>query len=278
MKVNVYTPDDFVHTYALRAMYEGCPFEKEMLRVTEYTPSDIAVVFGTFKSKISTSYPRGHIIREQKRAGRDVVVLDSGYLRRGMDKDSYYMVGINGLNGRADFRNLGCPDDRFKALGIEVKPMREDGNHILLCGQVPWDASVDHIDIGKWLEDAVTSIQNVTNRPIVFRPHPKYSQAIVGRTVHSRDKLSDDFKDCWAVVTFSSNTAVEAAIEGIPVFAFDEGSMALPVANTTWEALESPELPDRTQWLNNLAYAQWTPEEMRQGLPWKHLYAADLAS
>jgi len=175
------------------------------------------------------------------------------------------------LNGRADFKNKDMPSDRFNALGIEVKPWKQ-GDFLLLCGQVPWDASVDHIDMMKWLDDAVIEIRKVTDRPIIFRPHPSFKQAMVGRTLYSKEPLEKDLKDAWAVVTFSSNTGVEAAIAGVPVFAFDEGAMALPVANTKWTELEDPRMPDRTQWLNNLAYCQWTPDEMREGLPWKHLF------
>jgi len=271
MKVIVYVSDDQLHNRCLEAMAWGCPFDVSLRHVTDYKPSDVAVVFGVYKSKVATSYPRGEVIRRQREAGKDVVVIDSGYLKRGGGADSYYMVGLNGLNGRADFRNKNMPYDRFKALGIEVKP-RQEGKHILLCGQVPWDASVDHIDMAAWLDNAVAEINRVTDRPIVFRPHPKYPNAIVGGCAHSMESLEDDLKNCHAVVTFSSNTAVEAAIQGIPVFAFDEGSMALPVANTKWAKLKDPCLPDRTQWLNNLAYCQWTPEEMSKGLPWKHLF------
>jgi hypothetical protein len=36
--------------------------------------------------------------------------------------------------------------------------------------------------------------------------------------------------------------------------------------------IESPEMPDRDQWLSDLAYCQWTPAEMRSGVVWKHLF------
>jgi hypothetical protein len=272
LKAVIYTCNDPLHNMVLEAMFEGCPFECEKRLVTDYKPSEIAVVFGTYKSKIPASHARGSIMAEQKRRGLDTIVLDSGYLRRGYGTADYYMVGLNGLNGRADFRNHGMPDDRFKKLLMRIKPWRADGDHILLCGQVPWDASVDHINIGKWLDEAVDQIRKVSDRQIIFRAHPKYPGAMVNRTTFSRDPLGADLKNCWAVVTFNSNTGVEAVIHGIPVFAFDEGAMALPVASRDWAKLEDPDLPDRTQWLNNLAYCQWMPEEMREGLPWNHLF------
>jgi hypothetical protein len=72
-------------------------------------------------------------------------------------------------------------------------------------------------------------------------------------------------------VTFNSNSGVEAALAGVPVFAFDEGSMVWEIANKTFDAIDNPQRPDRTQWLADLSYAQWTPREMREGKAWRHL-------
>jgi len=74
------------------------------------------------------------------------------------------------------------------------------------------------------------------------------------------------------VVTFNSNSGVEALLQGVPVLAFDEGSMVWSLCNRSLSDIESPSLPDRAQWLNDLSYAQWTLAEMKEGLAWKHLY------
>jgi len=63
---------------------------------------------------------------------------------------------------------------------------------------------------------------------------------------------------------------VESVIEGVPVFACDKGAMSLDVSNDIID-LENPKLYNREQWAYNLAYTQWTREEMVEGLPWKHL-------
>jgi hypothetical protein len=64
---------------------------------------------------------------------------------------------------------------------------------------------------------------------------------------------------------------VEAAIDGIPVFVADAGSMARPIANESLESIERPRMPERRQWLYDLAYSQWTAREMARGLAWEHL-------
>jgi hypothetical protein len=64
------------------------------------------------------------------------------------------------------------------------------------------------------------------------------------------------------VVTFNSNTGVDAALFGRPVIAMDEGSMAWPVAG---HQVTEIVMPDRSAWAARLAWCQWTMDEMRSG-------------
>jgi hypothetical protein len=272
MRVNFYLCGDEARDQVSKALFDGCPEDKELISGFEYKPADVAVVFGVFKRKVKSSYPRGAVIAKHKEAGSTLVILETGYVNRGDGWGNHFSAGLNGLNGRADFRNKNSPADRFEKLGVDVVPWKSSGEHILLCGQVPWDASVDHIEIYPWLIGVVAKLQEMTTRKIVFRPHPLGPVAPIGGTEYSKRYLHEDLAHAHACVTFNSNSAVEAAIAGVPVFAFDAGSMALPVANTDLSDIETPKTPDRAQWLNDLAYTQWTPEEMRSGATWAHLF------
>lgn len=260
------------------AMHQGYEGPKVITTLDDYEPSDIAVVFGVYKSKVPASFARGEIIRQQRQKKLDVLVLETGYINRGDGPNHHYAAGWNGLNGRADFKNNNSPPDRFRKLKVEVKPWRRDGEHIVLCAQVPWDASVDHVNHLEWLTQAVRKIQGNSTRQIRFRPHPLAKLPPIPGCQYSTDPLADDLRNAWAVVTFNSNAAVESAIQGIPVFAFDQGSMASKIANSEWLRLENPITPDRCQWLNDLAYTQWTIEEMRKGIAWKHLLSKSVSA
>jgi hypothetical protein len=48
-------------------------------------------------------------------------------------------------------------------------------------------------------------------------------------------------------------------------------SLAYPVANTDYATIESPLMPDRTQWLNDYAHTEYTLAEIAQGIPLKYL-------
>jgi len=261
--IRVYLSGNEVHDRVLKAFYEGCPEEKKLVEKFDYQPSDIAVIFGVYKSKVRISWPRGKVFRQQRENKRDVIVLETGYVNRGDGETHHYAAGFNGLNGRADFRNKSMGIERWEKLGVQLRPY-SPGSKVVLCGQIPWDASVFHVDYKAWFTETVQKLKAMTTRPVVVRQHPLLDGG-------AKTPLSEDLKDAHCVVTFNSNSAVEALIYGKPVFSFDEGSMAWELANRNLADLEQPKYPDRKQWAANLAFSQWTPAEMAQGLTWKHL-------
>ena len=269
----MYFSGDPVHDRVLKAFYEGCPVDKKAKSVHEYEPSDVAVIFGVYKSKVPKSFARGEVFRQQRVKNLDVIVLETGYINRGDGENHHYAAGFNGLNGRADFRNRGMPDDRAKKLGVSLKPWRKDGKHVLLCGQVPWDASVEscHDYLG-WLQYISGQIRYHTKREVRFRPHPLAPVSPLVGCTHSTVPIQEDLKDCWAVVTYNSNSSVEAVLDGVPAFTFDAGAMAKDVASQWLQELERPYMPARESWLNDLAYCQWTVEEFKEGAAWRHLF------
>ena len=271
MRVNFYLSGNPVHDRVIKAFYDGCPEEKKLIQGFQYEESDVAVIFGVYKSKVRISWPRGKVFRQQREKQRDVIVLETGYVNRGDLETHHYAAGFNGLNGRADFRNKGMGPERWEALSAHLVPYSR-GEKIILCGQVPHDASVDMHDHKKWIAETAAALRKLTSRPIVFRPHPLFELPCPEGCEFSKLPLVTDLKDAHAVVTWNSNSAVEAAIYGKPVFAFDEGSMVWSIANRDLKDINEPKYPERTQWARDLAFTQWTPAEMQKGLAWKHLF------
>jgi hypothetical protein len=196
-----------------------------------------------------------------------------GYVKRGAG--GYYSIGWNGINGNADFRNAGMPAGRWRDLGIDLKPWRSPGEnqYVVVCGQVPWDVSVQdsaHVD---WCRQTVEWFIERDIR-VWFRPHPY----VVNRGIDygidaaliSRRDLDVDLMNASAFITFNSNAGVDAIIAGVPAVAVDRGSMVYGLAAKRFSDVHR-EYPEREQWAYDLAYCQWTTEEMRAGLPWAHL-------
>ena len=275
--VAVYLSGNPVHDRVLRAFFEGAPEPKILCTFPEYEPTDIAVVFGVYKRNIPVSYARGEIMNNQLAIGNDTLVLETGYVNRGDGEENHYAAGLNGLNGHADFRNEGMPSDRWDMLEAELQPWKPPGKNVILCGQVPWDASVQDVDMHEWLKRKAKEIAEVCDHPIIYRPHPcarNHPQEVPG-CVTTHDFFHNDLANAWCVVTYNSNAAVDAIIEGVPAIATGEGSMArgialMDVGQILWAANVGQ--CDRQQWANDLAYTQWTPAEMRAGHTWRHLF------
>ena len=80
------------------------------------------------------------------------------------------------------------------------------------------------------------------------------------------------FNNVHCTISYSSNPGVHSIIEGVPAFV-SPSSLAYPVGNDIdfLHDIEQPLMPDRTQWLNDYAWTEYTIEEISQGLPLKNL-------
>ena len=221
--------------------------------------NDIAVIWGTRYLRALGGY-------------RHKVIMEAGYFR---DRLKYYSLGIGGLNGRADFNNTNSPSDRWVKHGVPRQPWRDgSGDYILVIGQVPGDMATAGIDLAQWYDRIIDQITAMTDMPVCFRPHPKapLSRPSPGKAlIQDPVPLNDALERASHVVTYNSTTGVDAAIAGVPVYTEDRGSMAWPIAAHTLYDLFNFKLPDRCQWLYNLAYTQWTAAELADGTAWGHL-------
>ena len=137
--------------------------------------------------------------------------------------------------------------------GVGLDPWRAKGSHILL---VPPGAAICRLfDLGDWEAKTIRRLKDCTDRPVVvsYKGDPK--------------PLADRLAWCHAVVTWTSNVAVEAACAGIPAFVGPE-SAAAPVATGLEyleQMIESPLMPEREAWAASLAWGQWTVDEIKRG-------------
>ena len=222
---------------------------------------DLAVVW---------SYWRRDVIAAQRLSGGRLLVLERGYLG---DRKRWISVGYDGLNGRADFCNSAADDRRFREYfeGL-LQPWKRSGEYILVMGQCRHDQSVRHLDMLARLTDAIRAIRTRSDWPVRFRPHPEDPEtpAPPGSTVIA-GALQEAMSNAHCVVTINSNSGVDAAVAGVPVIALDRGSMAWPVAGHRAAEAIRPPRPDRERWAAELAWCQWTTEEIAAGDCWAHM-------
>ena len=223
----------------------------------QWVNSDVAVVWG-----------ERNRLRASKYATR-VLVMEIGYLPQDRSAEGLQFVscGWNGLNGRADFCNANSPSDRWQKHGHELPEWNAQGDYILLLGQVPGDQSHAHADINSFYVEAIRGLAGI-GLPVVFRPHPLGSKAPAGCVLDTSESLEQALNGAAFAVTFNSNSGVDAVLNGTPVITMDKGSMAWDVSGHEFAL---PPTPAREQWCYDLAYAQWSESEIREGDTWQHL-------
>lgn len=219
--------------------------------------------------------------RAVEKSARRLIVIDGGCVRSLFDtKESrgYLTVGVDGIKRAAQFYNANSPPDRWNQLGVPLAPWRTNGRHILLLGQTQLGYGTQHMatTINKWFQKVIRKLRGMTDRPIVFRPHPDEkavpSVDVPGFLVQKRGRrLQEDLDGAWCCVAKTTNAAVEVIVHGIPVVTDDPLCMGYPVASHDFAEIENPSTPERAQWAYDLMYTQWNVAELRKGLPWRHL-------
>ena len=204
---------------------------------------------------------RHQIAHSYESAGAKVIVAENGYIGRAPDGGKMYALARSHHNGRGHWQVGG--DERFAALGVELKPWRERGEHILILAQrgfgepgvaMPRD----------WPDKVKRRLRGVTARPVRLRAHPGLL----------RTPLEPDFENVHACVTWGSGAAIKAIAAGVPVFHELPGWIGAPAARFGLDRIEDPFLGDRLPMFRRLAWAQFSAKEIETGEPIRRCLSA----
>lgn len=219
--------------------------------------------------------PNRDVYFAARQQNKPVIILEVGSLRRGIT----WKVGINHVNRLGNFGNLENLDTHRNAkLGIPFTTNTFRRDEILIAGQheksLQWQGQPS---MEQWTTSIVNQIRQITDRPIVVRPHPRspFNLSIPNARMDTVIKIPntyDDFNiryDYHCVVNFNSGPAVQAALMGTPVVC-DSSSLAYPISDAITN-INNPTLPDRTQWFLELLHTEWTIDELANGIPQQRL-------
>jgi hypothetical protein len=212
-------------------------------------------------------------------AGGTVLVAENGYLGPGgvsphaMQPRSIYAIARHAHNGRGQW-HVGGPE-RWEALGVELKPWRTNGEHILICANRSFGMS-GGVMPHDWAVNVAGRLKQITRRPIRIRNHPgNYA---------SKVPLAQDLENAHACVIWSSSCGVHALVAGVPVICeapwwiCKTGAWVESVIGDASQHAYSPASSYayhasklRLATLHRLAWAQWTVEEIASGEPFRYL-------
>lgn len=259
-----------------------------------FNSCDVAVFLGSWKSRDRPHHLLRTTIAENARC---FVVIETPLLNRKMfEKNKQHRMGVNGyLNHAGTFFQQDCPADRFEKLGISWPGWKFDpGGKIVVMLQLPGDASLRGINIYEWATHVVRQLRQHTDRPIVIRTHPAHMikdsdefhnfvsdltvfQPVenVSFSIGKKVPLNLDLDSAYCTITYSSGSGIDSIINGIPTIATDPGNFAWEISTHYIDQVENIVTADAKtvlQWLYNLAYSQWSVEEIADGTAWAHLW------
>ena len=261
----------------MQAFLDGCRASKIQL-VEDSMDADIAVIWSLVWA--GRMRENKQVWDEYRNTNRNVIVLEVGMLQRG----TTWKLGLNGINNTAYPWAHNQTDSRANQLGLELQPWTNSGDKIIVCAQrTDSEQWAGQPELNQWIVSTVNAIKQFSDRKVIVRPHPRFvpkklppniniqlPRSIPG-TYDSFD-FDNGILDAWAVVNHNSGPGTQAILNGVPAFV-GSASLASPVANFDLANIENPMRPERQQWLNDLAYTEWTINEIQQGLPIKLLLA-----
>ena len=198
-------------------------------------------------------------------AGGDALVFEEAYIRN-IGGEKYFACALGGHNGFGRWR-VGSPE-RWQSWDIPVAPWREDGDHILVCGQRGFGYNAMAMP-NTWPDDIARELRSATDRPLWYRPHPT-RRAVMPKGGYDRvldfdEPIAGHLADAWAVVVFTSNAATDALLAGIPAIFCGPAIVARQAARRGIAVVEKPFMGDRAPAFVELSWAQWSTREFEDG-------------
>jgi hypothetical protein len=244
----------------------------------QIVPARLAVILGWVGSNIRGPHIqlRRNVIDYQLAHGHHVMPVDSSCFKFADTNSVFLRYSLNGVFYNSNnYANHNSDSSAWHAiqqtLNINLQPWRGSGDHIVVCLQRDGGWSMKGVDLNQWATQTVHRLRQLTARPILIRPHPKFPVNLTALSglpnvhVSRGTTLEQDLKNAWASVFYNSSSSVAAVLAGIPVFADDVDCVAWSVANHQLDNIETPFMPAREQWLYDLSSAHWTDADSISG-------------
>ena len=199
--------------------------------------------------------------------------IDHGYFNKSKNKkqafSGYYRICHNSMwhDGSGDY-----PPDRFNNLNINMRKWRKHGNHVIIIP--PNKPIARHLENTNWLNDTILKLRKHTDRKLIISRKsnlPSINPPLMSKYEQNIEKMPLNLatKNAWAVVTDHSNAAIESIINGMPAIITNPQRKLGDIKD-----IEDP--PTDRDFLKNLAYQQWTIEEIISGKPKEHFPILDI--
>jgi hypothetical protein len=189
-----------------------------------------------------------------------------GRIRNDVIPGSYWRWAYNSMH---DVRQLKVPSDRFESWNVKLEPWKKDGDFVLICPSsenvTKYFYSMRQRD---WIEKTKQEIKKYTNKPVRVRLKPRKSARVQGPDAETVS-MKSELEGCYALVTCISICAIDALLEGVPVFSDSNQCPSAWCTNKSISNINNIEYNDREQLFFNLAYKQYSIEEYQNGVAYE---------
>lgn len=222
--------------------------QAELVNHSSPYKADVGVIYGWKLNAAVRKFPQ-------------FIYADLGFWQR----ETHYRMTI-GAWGPERYVLAGLPSDRLESFGVEIKGW-QDGSEVLLIGHTDKSARDHGYRYMQWERETAAKLIGL-GHSVAYRPKPndRMKSPIQGCR-YDLGPLSESFARAKAVVSHHSNVCVEALAAGVPVHCVMGAAAAL--------SLPLDKLGDRPEgresFLSDVAWLQWSLEEMRSGEYWAHV-------
>ena len=196
---------------------------------------------------------------EAIKKSKNFFYIDHGYFKQSsrkfkkvktelIDFDGYFRITYND-HWHNSLGNKSS--DRFNSLGIQLKDLNKKGEYIILSE--PSIDDINYFNLNNWIDNTILELKKITDRKII---------------IHNRTSdipLSEILKNAWAFVSNHSTAGFKAMIEGVPAY-FTNPTLS---NISKLSSIEKHEINYSA--LYNLAYEQWTIDEIENVEDWSYL-------
>ena len=162
--------------------------------------------------------------------------------------DGYFRIVYNNFihNGIGNY-----PDDRLKKLNLDIIDQKKSGDFIIISE--PSAIMKKVYNVPQWTEDTIKLVKKYTDRKVIV--HNKFS----------KEPLDFLLKNAWAFISLQSTAGFKAMQKGVPAFFTDHFLKNIGEIKD----IENPIINYNI--FNNLAYGQWTLNEIESGEAWENI-------
>ncbi len=273
------------------------PWQKDEMEPT--APIGCMFGYGGTNQRHHTKGRRLDLVERAKKKGIYIITFDGGLLSSFGNVHGpghHWRVSLYSPMNNGNFLSDDSPADRWEAAktrwNVKSDAWRRSNQDdpIMFVLQPKDNWSMNELDPIEWFHSVYEKLRPITDRKFIVRPHPNHVVNIEERIsefpedveVHIGQKyfqgdekkyyrfhFQEAITNLHAVVTHNSTAGVDSCVRGIPTFNTSDLAISWPVANKDLNNIETPQRPDRTQWLHDLGYKLWSEKEIRDGTEFK---------